>query len=229
MSYIEPVRSRGRTVGLVIVVAFHLLLGWALATGLARKVVDVIKQPLQTKIIVETKPPPELPEAPPPPPPKMAAPPPPFVPPPEINVALAPPPPETTISTVTTVRPTTPPPPIASPPPVIAPPPAPPAPAPVAPRQIVRTAAVIDAARSCDKPAYPSLSLRARETGTVLLGFLIGLDGIATESKIERSSGHRRLDEAARSALALCRFKPATVDGKPEKSWARIEYVWKID
>ena len=156
------------------VVAFHLLMGWALATGLARKVVDVIKQPLQTKIIVETKPPPELPEAPPPP--------------------------------------------IASPPPVIAPPPAPPAP--VAPRQIVRTAAVIDAARSCEKPAYPSLSLRARETGTVLLGFLIGLDGIATESKIERSSGHRRLDEAARSALALCRFKPATVDGKPEKSWA---------
>jgi protein TonB len=49
------------------------------------------------------------------------------------------------------------------------------------------------------------------------------------ESKVERSSGSRRLDEAARNGLGLCRFKPATVDGKPERSWARIEYEWKIE
>src|SRR5688500_20389532 len=64
----------------------HLAIGYALVTGLARKVVEVIKAPLETKIIEEVKKPP--PDQPPPPPPKMAAPPPPFIPPPEINIQV---------------------------------------------------------------------------------------------------------------------------------------------
>jgi protein TonB len=58
---------------------------------------------------------------------------------------------------------------------------------------------------------------------------LIDLNGQVLESKIERSSGHRRLDEAARAGLSLCKFRPATVDGKPEKTWSRIEYEWRIE
>jgi protein TonB len=45
---------------------------------------------------------------------------------------------------------------------------------------------------------------------------------------VDSSSGHPRLDEAARAALSLCRFKAGTVDGRPEKSWAKLRYVWKI-
>src|SRR5258706_10035426 len=67
-----------------MVVLLHLALGYALVTGLARKVVEVIKQPLETKIIEEIKKPP--PDVPPPPPPKLAPPPPPFIPAPEINI-----------------------------------------------------------------------------------------------------------------------------------------------
>ena len=85
MDYSE--RSPGKNLsGLTLVVILHLAIGYALVTGLARKVVEVIKAPLETKIIEEVKPPP--PDVPPPPPPKMAAPPPPFIPPPEINIQV---------------------------------------------------------------------------------------------------------------------------------------------
>jgi protein TonB len=87
---------------------------------------------------------------------------------------------------------------------------------------------VVDA-RGCAKPEYPPAALRAQETGTVALSFLIDVDGKVLEGKVERSSGSRRLDEAARKGLALCKFKPATLDGKPEQSWSRIEYEWKIE
>jgi protein TonB len=68
-------------VGFGIVIVMHILLGWALVSGLARKVVEVIKAPIETKIIEEVKPPPPPPENL-PPPPKFAPPPPSFVPPP---------------------------------------------------------------------------------------------------------------------------------------------------
>jgi protein TonB len=63
----------------------------------------------------------------------------------------------------------------------------------------------------------------------VLLQFLIDVDGKVIDSRIERSSGSRRLDDAARLGLELCNFKPATVDGKPTRAWSRIEYVWRLE
>jgi protein TonB len=87
---------------------------------------------------------------------------------------------------------------------------------------------VVDA-RACSKPEYPPQSLRAQEEGLTVLQFLIGADGTAIESKVEKSSGFRRLDEAARRGLSLCKFRPGTEDGKPVQSWARIEYQWKIE
>ena len=91
MDYAQAQRNPGKHLtGIGIVVVLHVLLGWALVSGLARKVVEVIKAPIETKIIEEVKPPPP-PETPPPPPPKMALPPPSFVPPPEIQIANPPP------------------------------------------------------------------------------------------------------------------------------------------
>jgi protein TonB len=107
-------------------------------------------------------------------------------------------------------------------------PPPPPPPAAPAPRRITRQAAIVNAS-ACEKPAYPPASLRSQEAGVVTLAFLIDLDGRVLESKVEKSSGYRRLDEAASKALGLCKFQPAMIDNKPEKSWARIEYEWRID
>src|SRR5689334_24035444 len=85
MEYVQQHDVMGRKIpGLAAVLAIHVVIGYALVTGLARKVVEVIKAPLETRVIEEMKKPP--PELPPPPPPKLAAPPPPFIPPPEINI-----------------------------------------------------------------------------------------------------------------------------------------------
>ena len=85
MNYAERERNPARHLpSITMVVVLHLLMGYALVTGLARKAIDVLKQPIETKIIEEIKKPP--PDTPPPPPPKLALPPPPFIPAPEINI-----------------------------------------------------------------------------------------------------------------------------------------------
>jgi protein TonB len=197
--------------GVSIVVLAHVVVAYALMTGLARKVVEVVRAPIETKIIEEMKKPVE-PDKPLPPPPKIAPPPPPFIPPPEVNIAL----PAASVNAITAVTTTLP-----------KAPPAPPAPAPR--QEGVRVAPVIDAARSCEKPEYPAASKRLEEEGTVVLRFLIDVDGRVLDSRIEKGSGFDRLDQAARVALGRCRFKPGTNDGKPEQSWASLKYTWRLE
>ena len=93
----------------------------------------------------------------------------------------------------------------------------------------MRTGAVIQPGASCAKPDYPSASRRLEEEGTVTLKFLIGADGRVLQAEIEKTSGFNRLDEAARNALSKCQFRPGTVDGKPEQSWASIKYTWRLE
>ena len=217
MEFSQYDRAPGKKfTGLAIVILLHVLVIWALLTGLARKVVEVIKQPIETKIIEEVKPPPPPDLPPPPPPPKMVAPPPPFIPPPEVQVATPPPP--NAIAAVSNVKPDNPAPVRPSPPPVqggTAPAPA-------------RTSAVVDFS-TCNKPEYPRNSQRNEEQGTVTLAFLIGVDGSVKDSKVERSSGFRDLDKAAQRGLSACRFKPALVDGKPNEQWSSVQYVWRLE
>ena len=209
----------GHLVGITFVVVFHILLVYALVNGLGYKLVEVIKKPYETKLIEEAKKP--LPDEPPPPPPKLAPPPPPFVPPPEVHIAVAP----SAANTITQVTSRLPPPPA---PAVATPAPAPAAAA--APKRVpVLVPPVIDANRACDKPEYPAVSRRNEHAGTVQLRFLIGVDGRVVESKVESSSGHERLDTAAREALSRCQFRPGSIDGRPQQSWASIRYVWQLD
>src|SRR5258706_512048 len=156
MSYAQPRTSSRRLIGLVVTVALHIVLIYALIHGLARKIVEIVIPPLETKIIEEIKPP--QPDKPPPPPPKLETPPPPFIPPPEVNIQM----PMQQAPTITAVAPT-PPPPVA-------------AFVPTPPRPALSTAPVVNAA-SCDKPEYPPAARRANETGTVLLNFLIDVNG----------------------------------------------------
>jgi protein TonB len=206
---------RKHVVGFAVVVVLHGLLFWAINSGLARKFVKVIKGPVEAVLLEETKP--DIPPPPPPPPPKNLPPPPPaYVPPVDIQVA-APTPVNAIAAVSNTPQPVAPP----SPAPVVQAPPAPPAPP-------VVTAAVISAS-SCEKPEYPSASKRLEEEGTVQLKFLVGVDGKVLESAVEKSSGFRRLDEAARAGLSKCQFKPGTVDGKPQQSWASMKYTWRLE
>lgn len=205
MDYGQERDPRRRYLGLGIAVLVHVVVIYALINGLASKIVKLVAPPIETKIVEE--PHHEIPP-PPPPPPNLKIPPPDFVPPPEIVVAT--PPPQNAIQAVTQ----TPHPPVAT--------------APPAEHVPQRVAPVIDAHRNCPEPEYPDISERLGEKGTVILQFLIGIDGRVKDSKVESSSGYPRLDEAARMALGSCRFRPGTTDGVPEESWAELQYVWKI-
>ncbi len=214
--------------GLGLVVVLHLFLFWAISSGLARSVIKKVSAPVQAVLLEEQKP--DIPPPPPPPPPKplptpqnLPPPPPAYVPP--VVVAVEAPAPVNTIAAVSStpqppapVVPTvTAPAAVATPAPVAAPVAAP-----------VRVAAVVNSA-NCETPDYPSASRRLEEEGTVSLRFLVGVDGKVLQSEVVKSSGFKRLDEAARAGLSRCAFKPATVNGKPEQAWASMNYTWRLE
>ena len=215
-------RPRKHLLGFGFVVLMHLVLGWALVNGLARKVVEVIKGPIETKIIEETKPPPPPPENL-PPPPKFAPPPPSFVPPPEVVVQQ----PQVQQPTITTTTVAPPPAPVTiAPAPAPAPAPPPPAPAPMAARP-----AITDAS-GC-RPDYPPAAARAEATGTTVIRFTIDAGGRVASAEIVKSSGpsreHRLLDRAAVTALSECKFTPGRDEtGRPVGASTNVEYVWRL-
>lgn len=194
MDYAQQQRSWGKHAPSIILVAvLHLAVGYALVTGLARKVVEVIKAPLETKIIEEVKKPP--PDLPPPPPPKLAAPPPPFIPPPEINIQVPVVTPPPTITTVTT----TPPPP--GPPPVIAPPQ--PAPQPAVRREYKASYRV--------EPQFPRQALRSGTSGRVIAHVVVSPGGTVTEVRIIQAQPPRVFDREVIRALSQWKFNPEPV------------------
>ncbi len=99
------------------------------------------------------------------------------------------------------------------------------APAPARPSVVVAAAARMD---SCAKPRYPPASERLHEEGVVSLKFLISENGQVLSGSVEKSSGYKRLDDAALAALSLCKFRPATVDGRPRQEWSALRYRWEL-
>ncbi len=81
----------------------------------------------------------------------------------------------------------------------------------------------------CEMPRYPRSSLEKEEQGVVDLSFLISADGYVTDSKIVKSSGSVELDEAARIAIAKCRFKPNLKDGVAVDAWSPVRYTWSLE
>lgn len=78
-------------------------------------------------------------------------------------------------------------------------------------------------------PRYPRLSLRAGHEGTVTLRVLVDEHGQPQEVVIERSSGHRALDKAARDqVLAKWRFHPATREGRAVAAWALVPIEFSL-
>ena len=177
---------RRHLVGLSVVILLHVIVVYALVTGLAKKVVDVVRAPIETKVIEEIKKPPPPPEIVLPPPPKLEAPPPPYIPPPEVVIAQ-PPPPQPTISVAPS--PVPPPPTTMTPtPPVTAQAPAPaPAPAP---------AATVSASVACANyntvmgdAGFPKDAARQGiDRGEALIQFTLAPNGEVKDIKVLRAS-----------------------------------------
>lgn len=219
MNYAEQQRKPGKhLIALGIVVLLHVLLGWAFVSGLAQRVVEVVKGPIETKIIEEQKPPPPPPENL-PPPPKFAPPPPSFVPPPEVVVN----PPPQQAPTITTTQ--TPPP---AEPVHIAPPPSTQA----TPGIVARPAQI--QVSTCDKPEYPAAAARAEATGTTRIRFTVDGQGRVSKAEVVKSAGpsreHKMLDRTAVDALSKCHFTPGIdAAGTPVGGTTIVDYDWKLD
>ncbi|NBO96602.1 MAG: energy transducer TonB, partial [Betaproteobacteria bacterium] len=76
---------------------------------------------------------------------------------------------------------------------------------------------------------YPRLSKQLNEQGTVVLRFVIETNGGVTSVEVAKSSGYRRLDQETREILKTCRFRPAMVEGNPEKCSTTLEVLWKLE
>lgn len=108
-----------------------------------------------------------------------------------------------------------PPPPRPEPAPVIE---APPMPLPAGPVALSSELAVACPERSA--PAYPAQSRRFGETGTVVLRVELDESGRVAVARVNSSSGHVRLDEAALAVVKTWRCTPATRNGQPVRAVA---------
>lgn len=214
MAYADQSMSGNRVTALIIVALIHVVLIYALVTGLAYEAAQKVIQKVTTVDIKEEV----KKEEPPPPPPKKAdLPPPPIVaPPPKVN--LAPPP------AVTVVRELPP-----APPPVVLVPPPPAAPPPprFTPTNAVPKGRPGDWATTND---YPSRALREEREGVTGFRVTIGPDGRVTDCQITSSSGHADLDEAACSNIRRrARFTPAkNGEGQPTTGTYSNRIRWVI-
>jgi periplasmic protein TonB len=197
----------GRTAALAAIIALHVFILWALATGLARRAIEVLAPPIQTDIVQEEK---NKAEPPPPPPPEMrkeVV----EVPPPDINIAMPEVGPSTTAITARVEQPKN--------------------TAPVARAGVAATAIGLGKGFPNVDDYYPDSSRRLGEEGLTIVDICVGPDGKLTEApKVGKSSGHDRLDQAAVKVAQVGsgRFKPATEEGKPIAKCTQLPIRFKL-
>lgn len=79
-------------------------------------------------------------------------------------------------------------------------------------------------------PPYPREALRDGLEGTVVLRLLVDVDGRPIDVVVERSSGHRLLDAAARRhVLAKWTFRPAMRDGRAVQATGLLPVEFSLD
>jgi protein TonB len=109
--------------------------------------------------------------------------------------------------------------------PVTTAPPPPPAPASAT---TVKLVASVEYLRE-PVPRYPAQSRKLREQGLVVLRVLIDERGTACDVAIENSSGHQRLDQAARDAIARAEFRPYIEDGVARRAMVLIPIEFSLN
>jgi len=170
------------------IIGLHILMFWALASGLAQRVVSVLAPPLEADIVEEVK---DDEPPPPPPPPEMERPPV-EVPPPEVAIDL---PMETTTTAIQDVTDK------------------PPPPAPPPPPRVAGSAAKMKQAADPDQ-FYPPGAKRREEQGSPVVQACVGANGrLIREPVVTETSGFPELDGAAVKVAKANRYSPATEGG----------------
>jgi periplasmic protein TonB len=81
---------------------------------------------------------------------------------------------------------------------------------------------------SCERPEYPEESVRFGQQGTVTMSFSVDAEGKPSDGEIVESSGTRRLDYRALSAISRCQFEPANRNGEAVPSLAQVRFTWRL-
>lgn len=188
-----------RIISLVLVGLLHVILVYALVSGLAQ---SLVKKGLDEIKVATVQDKPDV-KPPPPPPPPMKEPPPPFVPPPDIVIETAAP--VTNAITTQDKQPV-----------IVKPEPTP----------IQSTPVSIGRPHVCNDK-YPDMSFRMKEEGTTLLAFTVAPDGSVSNVSVANSSGSSRLDDAAVKCAGRWKYKAATQGGQSVAvSWkAQVQWV----
>ena len=186
-----------RTIVLFAIIALHVFIAWALATGLARRAIELVAPPIQTEVVEEVQ---KKDEPPPPPPPQLERPPV-EIPPPDVAIEV---PVETQTTAIQDVT---------DKPVPHAPPPPPPPPA---------KKNIVNARPGKGFPTaeefYPPASKRLGEEGSANVHVCVGPNGKITEDPtLAQTSGSARLDDGAvkLAKAASGHYQPATEDGVP--------------
>jgi len=195
----------GRSIGIGLVILFHLLLAYALVHGLSLSRIALPAS--DTKVVaVDPVTPIEQPHVPLDPEFKKIV----VTIPPEVVIKMSPPPPGQTIDSQTKILPEQDQ--IAA----------------LQPGLPVRIEASLDRLHSSE-PIFPAISRRLGETGSVTLNVLVGPDGTVEDVKLVQSSGFARLDDAAiEAARNRSKFRPGTLDGKPAAMWFPYRYRFEL-
>jgi TonB family protein len=77
-------------------------------------------------------------------------------------------------------------------------------------------------------PAYPRLARKRGYQGRVVLGVLVKEDGSAGTVRLEKSSGHTLLDEAAIEAVKKWLFSPGKEGDKVVEMWVKIPVRFRL-
>ena len=209
------------------VVLLHLLVLWALQSGLLRKTVEVL---VPVQLLAEFVAPP-APTAPPEPPAphkasvaqaKTA----PRLPPPPMPLAIADTAP-VPAAPVGAIAPEPPAPEWTAPTAAVAVTPAAPA-APPAPARVELPSSNADYLQN-PKPVYPSMSKRLGEQGQVVHSVLIGVDGLPVSAQLVKSSGFDRLDQAAYTAVMRWRYVPGKRNGVAAAMAFHVPINWVLE
>ncbi|WP_162906860.1 energy transducer TonB [Algihabitans albus] len=78
-------------------------------------------------------------------------------------------------------------------------------------------------------PTYPESARRQGQEGRVMLRVTVGRDGRTRAVRVLRSSGHDRLDRAAKEAVERWRFEPARRAGQPVEGLLDIPVTFRLN
>lgn len=79
------------------------------------------------------------------------------------------------------------------------------------------------------RPQYPSMARRLGQEGTVVLEVIVSIEGLAKSVRIQESSGHELLDQAALQAISKWKFVPAKRGELPIEQKLTTRWTYKLE